>query len=172
MVICDSNTVSFVVDEMCGKLARWLRFLGFDTLYYTSHVLQVDDTSILSKAAIENRVLITRDKELHRRAVELGIKVILITSDVLKEKLKNVLLINLGCNQIVVNPRCPKCNGVLKRIPKERVKEKVPYRVYQRVNTFLECVNCGKIYWFGSHWNKIIGLLGEIGIEVILKNHV
>jgi len=172
MVICGSNTVSFIVDEMCGKLARWLRLLGFDTLYYSSYVSQVDDTSILSKAAIENRVLITRDKELHHRAVELGIKVILITSDELKEKLRNVLLINLGCNQIIVNPRCPICNGALKRIPKEQVKEKVPHNVYQRVNTFLECVNCGKIYWFGSHWNKISGILREIGIKVILKNHV
>ena len=172
MTICNSNAISFIVDEMCGKLARWLRLLGFDTLYYSSYVSQVDDTSILSKAAIEKRVLITRDKELYHRAVELGIKVILIMSDELREKLKDVLLINLNCNQIIVNPRCPICNGVLKKIPKEQVKGRVPFSVYQRINTFLKCVNCGKIYWFGSHWDKIIGILGEIGIKIFLKNNV
>ena len=166
--------IKYIVDEMCGKIARWLRLLGFDTVYLTSEnsdaEAEVDDDYLLSRAIIEKRILVTRDVTLYKRAVKVGVRVILIQCNDIKNKLREVLLNTLKDKTLMIKPRCPICNGTLKRIDKEEVKKLVPKRVFESFNKFLFCEKCKKVYWFGTHWKYIKRTLEEIGFNVIVKN--
>ena len=138
--------VKFAVDSMLGRLARYLRILGYDTLYL------FDDNSLIDACLEDRRILITRDKELYNRACKLNISCILIRSNNLKEQLKEVSMrIRLKFNE----PRCPICNNILKTIEKSKVKDRVPEKVFVNNDKFLICDNCNKIYWYGKHWNGI-----------------
>ncbi len=145
--------IKFAVDSMLGKLARYLRILGYDTLYLS------DDDYLLKKCLEENRVLITRDKELYNRARGLSLRCLLIRSNDLHEQLFEVYNI-YGLER--KRPRCPLCNGELKNISKNLIKDKVPRKVYERNETFLICNNCKKIYWYGKHWDEINKILNKI----------
>ncbi len=146
----------FVVDTMLGNIARWLRILGYDTLYRRDF----KDWEIIRLAREENRVIITRDKGLHNRALNNGLKSIYLIMDDMAERLAYIALIT-GIRLYVdlEKSRCPICNGELRKISKEEVKGKVPPRVYRYYNDFWICMNCGKIYWIGSHWVKIEEIL-------------
>ncbi|MFN4046237.1 MAG: Mut7-C RNAse domain-containing protein, partial [Acidilobaceae archaeon] len=114
----------FVVDTMLGDLARWLRILGYDTVYSRIY----SDREILELAFLGGRVLITRDGGLYRKAVKMGVRSVLVESTVIEERLAEVS-VKLGID-LIVNPersRCPECNGVLERVEdKSLVKDRVP----------------------------------------------
>ncbi len=155
---CRVNDVSFVVDEMCGKLARWLRLLGYDTFYKKStNKSEEMDYYLLSKAIKEKRVLITKDLELVKRAKQVGVQVVLLTGDNIINKLKSIFVDYLKCNEIVIEPRCPICNSKLEPLTKKEKK-----RTYR-------CTNCGKIYWFGGHWESIREILKKVGLKYEIR---
>ncbi|MDF1513450.1 MAG: Mut7-C RNAse domain-containing protein [Anaerolineae bacterium] len=135
-----------IADAMLGKLARWLRVLGFDTLY-----MQGDDHNIAAHARAEDRILLTRDTELARRK---GLRSILITSQVLSEQLAQVVHI-LGVTQPPTASRCMNCNGILKPISYEQARPLVPAYVARTQHHFQQCTNCQQVYWQGTHWGKI-----------------
>ena len=141
---------------MLGRLARWLRFLGFDTLYYSD----VSDSRLIRIAREQNRFVLTRDTRLVRiRAVKdyLLIK----TNDSYNQILEVITTLNLR----EFNPFsiCVECNGQLTRISdKTEIMDLVPEFVYLNFNLFLKCSNCGKIYWEGSHPQKFKEKLSEI----------
>ncbi|MHB1357719.1 MAG: Mut7-C RNAse domain-containing protein [Anaerolineae bacterium] len=136
----------FIADAMLGRLARWLRFLGYDTLYDPSW----DDAHLMRLARAEDRVLLTRDYELAER---FGANIILVANERLDEQLKHLqheLSINRG-NE----PRCPICNSPLRPISKEEAWGEVPLYAYIDNVTFNQCLNCGRYYWPGSQWKRI-----------------
>lgn len=144
--------MKFLVDQMLGTLAKWLRFFGIDTYYATQ---SIQDDELLHIAKKENRVLVTRDKELILRAQKRDIQVIPVFTRDLDEQLKKVLAqTTVDSTQIL--SRCSLCNTQLISIDKEKVKDKVPENVYQTNETFWICPNCQKIYWRGSHFDKIL----------------
>jgi len=167
-MICNPSDFSFIADEMCGRIARWLRLLGFDTYYFTgkSGSVQITDDYILHIAAVGKRRIITRDRELCRRAKHLEIPCLLITHDSIVEKLRYILKKYLNCETIVVKPRCPLCNSQLIEVDRGDVVDLVPERVFHSQNVFLICKRCNKVYWFGSHWNYITSLIESIGLEI------
>jgi uncharacterized protein with PIN domain len=135
-----------LADAMLGKLARWLRALGYDTLY-----LRGDDATIANRARADNRVLLTRDRELsHRR----GLSVVLVASQTVPEQLEQVLRA-VGLPPEGCSPRCMECNGVLVRIPHEIASSQVPVYVAGTQDMFHQCSKCGRIYWKGTHWDGI-----------------
>jgi uncharacterized protein with PIN domain len=147
----------FIVDGMLGNLARWLRILGYDTVY-----CPLPDNTILEKAYNEGRILLTRDKALFRIAARKGVKSILIDG----QDIVDILLsIALSLN-ITVKPqeksRCPICNGDLDEAGVNDVKNLVPKNVLSKNSVFWICRNCGKIYWHGSHWKLILSTLSKI----------
>lgn len=146
---------------MLGSLAKWLRILGFDTLYFKA----IDDNELIKIAKQEHRILLTRDTSLvKRKKID---SYILITSNEVSEQLKEVLLWVKGQgSKVKGNPRCAECNGGLSTADKESVANDVPEHVFLNFNSFFRCSSCGKVYWEGSHRKlideKIQNVLGEI----------
>jgi len=147
--------MKFIADAMLGRLARWLRILGFDILYYQD----ISDASLLKIARQDNRFILTRDTHFLR--IKNLKDYLLINSDNTFEQLVEIIRA-LGIKEF--NPgRCVKCNGVLiEVIEKKDVKGLVPEHVYMQFNKFLRCRDCGNIYWEGSHMKRFRGEVCEI----------
>ena len=139
--------MKFLVDSMLGRLAKWLRILGYDTLYFSS----LDDNDLVRMARAEGRMVLTRDREMVRRR---GIDSLLIESDNFKEQVRQVLH-DLNLKQDSSFSRCPVCNTSLQNIAKEAVREKVPPYVFKTQKRFSLCPQCDKIYWRGTHWQRM-----------------
>jgi uncharacterized protein with PIN domain len=136
----------FIADAMLGKLARWLRALGYDTLY-----IQGDDYLVAACTRVEGRILLTRDTELARRK---GLRVLLITSQSLRAQITQVVQ-TFGHPVDTPSPRCMNCNGELKSLTVEQARPLVPVYVAQTQKVFHQCSNCGQVYWQGTHWQGI-----------------
>lgn len=148
--------MKFIADAMLGRLARWLRFLGFDTLYYSG----ISDSRLISIAREQNRVILTRDTRLIK-IKGLG-DYLLITSNDSFEQLLEVID-SLKLRRFYLFARCVGCNGELvKVIDKEEIKDSVPEFIFLQHNDFLKCPDCGKIFWEGSHPRKFKEKVGEI----------
>jgi len=142
----------FIADMMLGRLARWLRLYGYDTLYGIE-----DDDEILRVARAENRVLLTRDSGLAERARKLGIGAILLNSNSLEGQIEELRHFGLEFRELFpASARCPKCNGQISPVKKEEVKDRVPESVYERYDEFYVCENCGQIYWPGRQWREML----------------
>lgn len=147
---------------MLGSLARWLRFLGYDTWFCAT---QTDD-EILER--VNTRVLLTRDKELFRRAQHRGFVVVNPGYHSIRHMLQ-VIQKTLGVT-FVANPeksRCAECNSLLRAVTRNEVSEQVPPGSLTRHDTFWLCVNakCQKVYWQGRHWTRIKKTLTELETE-------
>lgn len=132
---------------MLGTLAKWLRILGFDTIYDAD----LDDNQLVRLARAESRVLLTRDRELaHRR----GVRALQIASEDLDDQVRQVL----AELELVVDrtfSRCPICNEMLQALDRETARERVPPYVAQTRETFKSCPECQRVYWRGSHWQRM-----------------
>jgi len=149
----------FLLDGMCGKLARWLRILGFDA----SYLKDAEDEDLLKAAKEEARVLVTRDVELYRKALKLGLSVILISGASVVDGLSEFLKVVEA--EPIVNierSRCPNCNGALTKTGREDVAGRVPPRTYSVYREYWVCGGCGKVYWLGSHWRNITKILNDV----------
>jgi hypothetical protein len=146
---------------MLGKLAKWLRILGFDTLYER----EIKDEKLIEKAGKTGRILLTADRRLAVRKILRG-KVILINSFFLKEQLKETIeKLHLQIRREKFLSRCLICNSPLSPICKEKVKNRVPSYVYKTISSFSICPLCDKIYWSATHRERMIGKL-EYLLEV------
>ncbi|MFW5893551.1 MAG: Mut7-C RNAse domain-containing protein [Verrucomicrobiota bacterium] len=146
----------FVADIHLGKLVRRLRLLGYDCAYGPGF----EDEQLAERSAREERVLLTRDRGLlMRRIVVHGI---FVHSDDVRQQLQQVV------EKTGIDParcslsRCLECNGRLKRVDREQVRELVPTYTYETTDIFLQCQECGKPYWKGTHWPKLRGFIDEI----------
>jgi len=144
--------MKFIADMMLGRLARWLRLYGYDTLYGVE-----DDDEIIEIARREGRVILTRDSGLAERARKFGLKVILLGSNSLEGQVRELKRFGVEFQELFPpNARCPKCNGPIRPVPKEEVKDKVPSKVYESYDEFYVCEDCGQIYWPGRQWKEMV----------------
>lgn len=141
---------SFLVDGMLGDLSRWLRISGFDTLYYRDKT----DDELLSLAMGTGRILLTRDRDLHKRVIKLGANSVLVSGEGRSQQLQQ-LKDHLGLTFSPQFSRCPKCNGELTEISKENVADRVPETSLNAFDEFWGCLECLSVYWKGSHWDNI-----------------
>ena len=143
----------FIVDSNVGKLAKWLRMMGYDALFFEGS----DDAQIVTIATTENRVILTRDTQIMmRRLVANGtLKAILIQSDEPEQQMRQVMdTLKLDC-QFQPFSICLECNQPLVERSKEELKERVPPYVFQTQSQYMECPNCHRIYWKGTHWQAM-----------------
>ncbi|HDG67895.1 MAG TPA: hypothetical protein ENG11_01965 [candidate division Zixibacteria bacterium] len=133
----------FIADVMLGRLARWLRLFGYDTVYSSA----AQDNEILVEALISRRVLLTRDVELAKTA---GAVAYLVRANDLWGQLREVVA-HFGLETRVKLAICPVCNGKIVPVRKQEIEGKVPRYTYLTHERFWRCENCGKIYWRGSH---------------------
>jgi uncharacterized protein with PIN domain len=153
----------FITDLMLGRLARWLRLLGFDTC---SGV--VEDDEIMRVAKTEDRSLLTRDKQLFESARRLGIRGHYIAPSDLRGQLFE-LFGKLGVEHLELDPsrsRCPVCNGTIVRVDLDGVADSVPQKVIEYHKEFWGCSSCGKVYWMGTHWEKIEKEINDLNAKL------
>jgi uncharacterized protein with PIN domain len=162
----------FIVDTMLGDLAKWLRILGYDTLYSRNY----RDSQIVNIAKESKRVVVTMDRGLCILAKKNGVRCLIIESFDIRERLAEIS-VKAGI-PLVANPsksRCPLCNGELKPVyDKSVVRDRVPPRVLELNKVFYVCTRCGQVYWEGSHWNNIRRVLEEARViaELLLENKI
>jgi uncharacterized protein with PIN domain len=140
----------FIVDINVGKLARWLRIIGYDTLLFN----ELDDGQMVKMALEDNRIILTRDTQfIKRRAITSGkIKALLIEGDYPEEQLQQVVTaFNLSYEHRPFS-LCLECNRRLIDREKKDLKNIVPPYVYKTQDFFKECPECHRIYWQGTHW--------------------
>jgi len=148
--------MKFILTKELGRLAKWLRILGFDTEYCQKDNL----SSLIIQALRDERIIISRNQHL---PLSKGIKIILIGAEKIKEQVAEALKkLNLQAQEGAMFSRCILCNVELKDIAKDKVKEKVPEYVYQTQKDFITCPKCKRIYWPGTHWGNVEKILTEI----------
>lgn len=146
----------FALDGHLGRLARYLRLLGFDV----AHRPQADDTDLANESAAEDRVLLTRDLDLlKRRVVRRGYRV--RNTDPLRQAIEVVRHFGLAG---LLSPftRCLACGEALVPATTEEVAGRVPEGVTSRHAGFHRCSGCGRVYWPGSHHRRLSSLVAEI----------
>jgi uncharacterized protein with PIN domain len=153
----DLEPKRFIADVMLGRLAKWLRIIGYDTLYDRD----IDDSQLIRCAAGQNRILLTRDAELFGRG---GFRGLFIEAQDLNSQLAQVIKEMALKPTIEASARCPSCNELLRAVQKESVRESVPAFVYATQRDFSCCNRCGKIFWKGTHWQRIKRRLEEMGL--------
>jgi uncharacterized protein len=147
----------FAVDFMLGRLARWLRVLGYDVAY-GPHLRR---RTLVGCARREGRLLLTRDTQLLRDP-ELPSHVF-IASDHFRDQLREVAaVVPLGTSGLL--GRCLDCNRVLEEVAREQVRARVPEFVWNTSPRFLGCPGCGKLYWPATHRAHIERELCELGL--------
>jgi uncharacterized protein with PIN domain len=146
--------MKFLADNMLGRLAIWLRLLGYDTAYHHD----ATDAQLARIARAENRVLLTRDVELTRRR---AVRAILIESEQVEEQLRQVFhALNLTAREAF--SRCAECNSVLEEVSKESVRGQVPPYVFHTQERYRRCPRCARIYWRGTHWARMVGQMQDL----------
>ena len=149
-------TPRFVVDTMLGRLARWLRAMGYDTLYPG----QAEDHRLLQLARAEGRILVTRDRGLARLAEPYSC---LIRGEQVDDQVIEAV------QRLPLNPdngdwlsRCLECNASLEPGSRESIRDLVPEHVFATHTAFMRCPGCGRIYWAGSHADRMVTRLSQL----------
>jgi len=148
--------MKLILTKELGRLAKWLRILGFDAVYFNQDNL----SSLVIQALKDERIIITRNQRLSRSP---GIKMILVEGEKIKEQLADVLRkLDIQPSSEQMFSRCIICNDGLVHIEKEKVKNKVPEYVFKTQEEFITCPKCRRIYWQGTHWGNVQKILEEI----------
>ncbi len=150
------RVVRFIADAHLGGLAPLLRLAGFDTLYDNHY----PDADIEALAATQQRIVLTRDRELlKRRAIAHGCYVRTLRP---REQLREVFerLDLAGSAQPF--RLCLMCNAPLRRIAKDEVGDRAPDGVLERHNQFVTCDVCRRVFWEGTHWQRMRALMDSV----------
>lgn len=146
---------------MLGGLAKWLRAAGHDA-YYAREGTDTSDRFLVDKAMEEDRALLTSDSDfLERKPVRDGeVAFLLVPQDLTTEEQLELVAgsFGLGRNE----PRCMECNGELAAASAAQVSDRVPAAVVEAREEFFECEGCGRVFWYGSHWDRIGGRLERV----------
>ena len=155
----------FIADNNVGKLARWLRVIGYDTVLFK----QKDDAEMIRIALGEDRVILTKDAQFMKRRLVTGgtLRALYIEQDDPQVQVRQVaetLSLNYDFKPF---SRCLECNRVLVARNKEDVKRLIPAHVFETQTRYTQCPACRRIYWPGTHWQamgkKIKDLQAEAG---------
>lgn len=151
-----TEKINFVLDIHLGKLASYLRMLGFDTLYSNKYT----DPELADISSKENRMLLTKDLGLlKRKKVRLGYYV---RKDNPRGQLIEVVKRFSLLEKRTSPGRCPECNASLKEIAKDKIIHRLEPLTKKYYQEFSLCPKCDKIYWPGSHYQHLNNLLGNL----------
>ena len=148
----------FIVDCMLGKLAKWLKILGFDALYFS----KIEDGDLMALAQKEGRVLLSRDNGLIGKSC--NIKTLFIESEDWNTQVEQVLNEFELWEDVSPYSRCIECNVELRDLPKKKARNLVTPFVFEQAESFALCPECGRVFWKGTHHRDM-----EFKIEEILK---
>jgi len=150
--------MEFIVDCMLGKLAKWLKILGFDAVFFS----KIEDSELLARAKKEKRILLTRDNGLIEKSRD--IQSLFIESEDWNRQIEQVLDELKLWQDLRPYSRCIECNAELKDLPKHRARNLVTPFVYEKADAFSICPSCGRVFWKGTHYKDM-----EVKLEEILS---
>jgi hypothetical protein len=146
----DEQRRKFLADRMLGKLAKYLRMLGFDTFYFTDQ----EACPLIERAAKENRIILTRDTAL-RKIAPPSSSLFIAENLPFNQLLEVVRTFGITSGELQPFSRCLRCNqGLINKSP-EAVASAVPHYVLELHQKFSVCPRCGRVYWEGSHKNRM-----------------
>jgi uncharacterized protein with PIN domain len=143
----------FIADNNVGKLARWLRLIGYDTVLLE----RKDDAQMIKIARAENRTILTKDAQfMKRRLVTDGTLKTLHTKQDEPEVQVQEVVESLSLDyHFKPFSRCLECNQALVARGREDVKDLIPARVFEAHNQYSQCPACHRVYWLGTHWQAM-----------------
>ncbi len=146
----------FLADQMLGRLAVWLRLLGFDT----AEARDRPDSWLLRQARDEGRVVLTQDRELSRAA---SASTHYVEARDVEGQLGEVMgAFGLTFDHARLLSRCTRCNRGLEEVSAERVRDRVPPAVRERQHRFHRCPACDRVYWEGDHCQRILARVSTL----------
>jgi uncharacterized protein with PIN domain len=149
----------FVCDAMLGGLARWLRAAGYDASWRP----HIDDWDLIHLARREERVLLSSDTGIFRIAIiRDGRLPALWIPHRLSTKKDQLAFVLEHFRLHAGTPRCMACGGALVEVAKTDVAGRVPARSFAQADRFYECDRCRRVFWQGTHWQKIAQVLAEV----------
>ena len=154
--LADTDTPRFLADAMLGRLARWLRLLGFDAAYAD----RLPDGELVRRAIDEERWILTRDRALPREWRVTGVHV--VEAEDLLAQLRDVVGRFRLAARLRPLSRCAKCNTPLAPAPREEVAARLPPRVLAAQREFRRCPGCARIYWPGSHAARMKAVIDRV----------
>lgn len=147
----------FIVDVMLGKLSKWLRIMGYETLYNPSW----SDEDLITVAQKRKGIVLTKDTKL--KVQDKDIMIIYLKKNNVKEQINELIdMLKLRIDDEKILSRCIVCNGILVDVEKNEIEGMVPEYVFLNHEDFYRCNNCNKIYWSGTHTENIYRRLKEI----------
>ena len=152
----------FIVDNNVGKLAKWLRIMGYDALFFTEE----DDGKMVKVALAQNRVILTKDTQImRRRLVTSGrLRAILVEDSDAKAQLQQIVEALKLDFQFRPFSICLECNQSLVERSKDEVRDLVPPYVFNAQSQYMECPSCHRIYWRGTHWQAMSRELEKLAV--------
>lgn len=151
----DAQLPTFVADCHLGKLAKYLRLMGFDTLYFT----QIEDSDLIALAVEQNRIILTRDKELSKRH---NAPVLFLESIDTKTQLQTMISHFRLKEHPAPFSRCIVCNTPLQVVDKAKVLDRLPEKVKRYFSYFEYCPLCDRVYWQGDHYRHMKKFLENV----------
>jgi len=154
------TSMNFIVDHNVGKLARWLRLMGFDSVFFTGE----DDGLMVKRALAENRILLTRDTGIMKRRLVTGgrVKAILLESEEPEQQMRQLLSTLDLKGQAQPFALCLEDNKPLVAASPADVKERVPPYVFKTQTQYMECPACRRVYWRGTHYLAMLHRLEKM----------
>ncbi|HOX54906.1 MAG: Mut7-C RNAse domain-containing protein [Candidatus Omnitrophica bacterium] len=150
--------MKFIATKELGRLAKWMRILGFDTEYFKEE----NYPKLKIIALRDQRIILTRNTRMSQPK---GIRLVQVKHDFLDEQLRDISQeIDLKAEKNSMFSRCTICNVGLEAVEKENIKDKVPEYVFKTQDKFLQCPNCHRIYWSGTHWGNVEKILKEVSL--------
>ncbi|MCP4634596.1 MAG: hypothetical protein GY855_16835 [candidate division Zixibacteria bacterium] len=154
----DRYDIKFICDDNLGKLAKLLRALGYDTLFFRT----ISDGELIATALKDNRIIISRDRNLITKGASEN-SLILVDLDDPDDQLRYIIkqcdLEPPGDNWLT---RCLDCNKILIEVSKEEYTERIPPYVYKTQKEFFKCSKCDKLYWKGTHHQRLVERLMRV----------
>ena len=144
----------FIADCHLGKLAKYLRLMGFDTLYFKT----IDDNDLIELANSRKRIILTRDKALHKRENAPSFYLDSINNLEQLQALQEQFYIKNNN----LSARCIVCNTKLQTIQKSKIEERLPPKVKNYFSEFEICKRCDRIYWHGDHYKRMMRTVDAI----------
>ena len=157
------DALKFIIDCNAGKLVKWLRMLGYDTVFFTGD----DDAEMVSAALSQDRIMVTRDTGIvKRRLITSGkVRAVLLTSEFPQLQIGQLLrALDIG-SCFAPFTRCMECNTLLEERDKEEIKQRIPPYVYKTQDKYMECPFCRRIYWKGTHWQAMMDKINLVKSE-------
>ncbi|MDD5301574.1 MAG: Mut7-C RNAse domain-containing protein [Elusimicrobia bacterium] len=150
----------FLVDAMLGKLARWLVLLGYDAKFAGG--AGRGDLELLEEAQREDRIFVTRDRRIPDVA---GVRKVVIVHGQFEDQLRQLAgELSLKPDPALRFSRCADCNEPLETLTREEALPLVPPKVRTLETPFWRCRRCGRLYWNGTHTDRILETIRSLGL--------